>query len=398
MNSQNTPRSNSTRIAIFGRRNSGKSSLMNALTGQSVSLVSDVAGTTTDAVSKAMEIPQLGPCVFVDTAGMDDEGVLGSMRVQKSELEIERADIAILLLTVSADYTKEQEWLVKLKKRAITTFIVLNKVDLIDDVKQLSAQLKAIFKQEIHLVSTKLGEGVNSLRNLLVEATPSEEVTILGDLVEHGDSVVLVMPQDGQAPKGRLILPQVQTLRELLDRGCLAFSCTPDSLQQMLDSLICPPKLIITDSQVFKQVAELCPAESKLTSFSILFAHYKGSISMFIEGAKALDKLTPTSRVLIAEACTHAPATEDIGRVKIPCMLRKRVGEQLCIDIVSGSEFPTDVSSYDLVIHCGACMFNRKYVLNRIAQAQEQGVAITNYGITIAHLQGIIERVVFPNE
>lgn len=398
MISQNTPRSNSVRIAIFGRRNSGKSSLMNALTGQSVSLVSDVAGTTTDAVSKAMEVPQLGPCVFVDTAGMDDEGELGSMRVQKSEQEIERADIAILLLTASTDYAKEQEWMAKLKKRAITTLVVLNKVDLIDDINQLSAQLKTIFKDEIHLVSAKSGEGIVSLRRHLADVNPNDEVSILGDLVERGDTVVLVMPQDSQAPKGRLILPQVQTLRELLDRGCLALSCTTDSLQQMLSSLVCPPKLIITDSQVFKQVAEVCPAVSKLTSFSILFAHYKGNIPVFIEGAKALDKLTPTSRVLIAEACTHAPATEDIGRVKIPNMLRKRVGAELHIDVVAGSAFPTDISSYDLIIHCGACMFNRKHVLNRIAQAQEQGVAITNYGITIAHLQGIIDRVVFPNE
>lgn len=398
MISQNTPRSNSLRIAIFGRRNSGKSSLMNALTGQSVSLVSDVAGTTTDAVSKAMEVPEIGACVFVDTAGMDDEGELGSMRVQKSEQEIERADIAILLLTPSTDYTKEQEWLAKLKKRAITTLIVLNKVDLIDDIDQLCAQLKSLFKEEIHLVSAKSGEGVVSLRKQLAEANPKDEVSILGDLVKRGDTVVLVMPQDSQAPKGRLILPQVQTLRELLDRGCLALSCTPDSLQQMLDTLVTPPKLIITDSQVFKQVAALTPAVSKLTSFSILFAHYKGNIPVFIEGAKALDKLLPTSKVLIVEACTHAPATEDIGRVKIPNMLRKRVGAELQIDVVAGSAFPTDVSVYDLIIHCGACMFNRKHVLNRIAQAQEQGVAITNYGITIAHLQGIIDRVVFPNE
>ena len=247
-------------------------------------------------------------------------------------------------------------------------------------------------------ISSKDGTGIETLRNRLIRALPEdfEPVSILGDLVTAGDSVLLVMPQDIQAPKGRLILPQVQTLRELLDRKCTATCCTTDQLEATLATLKMPPKLIITDSQVFRTVYDLKPAESALTSFSVLMAGYKGDLKTFVEGAAAVDGLTATSRVLIAEACTHAPMSEDIGRVKIPAMLRKRFGADLQVDVVSGVDFPADLTPYDLIIHCGGCMFNRKYVLSRIEKAREQRVPITNYGVVIAYLNGILKDVVMP--
>ena len=393
MSLQNTPTANRLHIALFGRRNSGKSSLINALTGQDAALVSDTPGTTTDTVSKTMELPGIGPCVFMDTPGFDDEGVLGEMRIERTIKAVEQTDIA-LLLCEEANLQEEASWMKRFKDKNIPVILLLNKADIRKDVSSLIEQELG---QRPLLVSAKSKQGLEDLRLAILEKLPQdfEQPSITGDLVGENDLVLLVMPQDIQAPKGRLILPQVQTIRELLDKRCLIMSCTTDKLPQTLKALAYPPKLIITDSQVFKTVYEQKPAESLLTSFSVLMAGYKGDIHRFIEGASAIGQLTESSRVLIAEACTHAPQTEDIGRVKIPRLLRKKIGERLQIDMVSGSDFPKDLSGYDLIIHCGACMFNRKHVLNRLESASSQQVPMTNYGITLAYLMGILDKIVY---
>ena len=396
MNLNNTPSANRLHIALFGRRNSGKSSLINALTGQDTALVSDIPGTTTDPVSKAIELHGIGPCVLIDTPGFDDEGMLGEMRIERTLKAIERTDIA-LLLCEEKDLEMEKEWVQQLKAKNIPVILILNKADIRENVSGIVAHIENELQEKPLVVSAQKAKGLEDIRLGILEKLPQdfEQPSITGNLVEENDLVLLVMPQDIQAPKGRLILPQVQTMRELLDKKCLVMSCTTDKLPQTLQALAYPPKLIITDSQVFKTVYEQKPAESLLTSFSVLMAGYKGDIRQFIEGASAIDSLTENSHVLIAEACAHAPMTEDIGRVKIPRLLRKKVGEGLHIDMVSGSDFPKDLSKYDLIIHCGACMFNRKHVMNRLENASTQQVPMTNYGITLAHLMGILDKIVY---
>lgn len=396
-----TPRAGRLHIGIFGRVNSGKSSLINALTGQETAIVSGVPGTTTDAVSKSMEIPGLGPVTFIDTAGFGDDSALGGARVAKTMEAAGRADVAVVVFSAEcADdgYANEKEWVELFRERNIPVIGVLNKADIADDPDAAARDIETRTGLRPVAVSARTGAGIEALMESLVSAggNAAEPMTVTGDLVSAGDVVMLVMPQDPQAPKGRLILPQAQTIRELLDKKCISVSCTPDKMAETLAALKSPPRLIITDSQVFAEVEKLTPPESLLTSFSVLFARYKGDARCFIEGAAAIDRLTPDSAVLIAEACTHAPLSEDIGRVKLPKMLRARVGEGLRVDVVAGNDFPADLSAYDLVIHCGACMFNRRHVMSRVDQACAQEVPITNYGVAIAHLKGILGRVVYP--
>lgn len=403
MNLVHTPNANRLHIALFGKRNSGKSSLINALTGQDTALVSDTPGTTTDPVQKAMEIHGIGPCLFIDTPGFDDEGELGNRRIERTWKAVEKTDIALLLCagggsaeeTGEPDFTKELHWLEQLKAKNIPTILLINKADIRKNTASLAIRIKETFGSQPIPVSAKEKTGVELIRQAILEKLPEDfnQQSITGSLVTEGDLVLLVMPQDIQAPKGRLILPQVQTIRELLDKKCLIMSCTTDKLRETLQALSRPPKLIITDSQVFKTVYEQKPEESKLTSFSVLFAGYKGDIRYYVRSASAIGSLTESSRVLIAEACTHAPLSEDIGRVKLPHLLRKRIGEKLSIDIVAGTDFPQDLTPYSLVIHCGACMFNRKYVLSRIERARLQNVPMTNYGVAIAFLNGILNQI-----
>lgn len=394
-----TPSANRLHIGIFGKTNSGKSSFINAFSGQKVSIVADVAGTTTDPVYKAMEIYPLGPCVLIDTAGFDDKGELGALRIEKTELAAQKTDLAIILFC-EEEMSQELKWYRYFKEKNTPMVPVLNKTDLYtqEETEKLAHLIQRNTKEEVCLISAKTGEGIRNLKELLARSIPEGygNRMITGDLVDTGDLVLLVMPQDIQAPKGRLILPQVQTLRELLDKKCLVMSVTTDQYLSALENLAVPPKLIITDSQVFSYVYENKPKESMLTSFSVLFAAYKGDLSYYIEGAKAIDTLNENSHVLIAECCTHAPLKEDIGRVKIPRMLKKRFGEKLDVSLVSGTDFPDDLTKYDLIIQCGACMFNRKYVMYRIDKARNQYVPMTNYGITIAHLTGILEHVALP--
>ena len=398
-----TPGSSRLHIGIFGKTNSGKSALINAFTGQEVSIVANVAGTTTDPVYKAMEVHPLGPCIIIDTAGFGDESELGKSRMEKTRLAAEKTDIALLLVAGNGDAALDEEemhWYRFLKEHGTPVLFVVGKTDIRSDaqVDKLAAAIRGKTGEEAYPVSAKTGEGMEALKEALIRKLPENYGSrlITGTLVGREDLVLLVMPQDIQAPKGRLILPQVQTLRELLDKKCLVMSVTTDQLIPALAVLKKAPKLIITDSQVFGYVYENKPAESMLTSFSVLFAAYKGDLPYYVEGAEHIDALNAHSRILIAECCTHAPLKEDIGREKIPRMLRKRFGESLAVDIVSGTDFSKDLSGYDLIIQCGACMFNRKYVMSRIGHAREQGVPMTNYGVTIAHLTGILDKISMP--
>lgn len=393
----NTPQSLRRHIAIFGRRNVGKSSLLNALAGQQVAIVSPEAGTTTDPVNRAMELHPLGPCMLIDTAGFDDKGQVGQLRNRRTRKVLDQADMALLVVDHKGDLSAEQAWLKDLQRLEIPTVLVINKADTIKDVEDMSIKVQQSLGIKPMIVSAKTRNGLDDLRTAMVKASGVEDdESLTSGLVSDGDTVLLVMPQDPQAPKGRLILPQVQTIRDLLNKDCTVLCCTTTGLEKSLQSLKEPPKLIVTDSQVFSLVYEKKPTESRLTSFSVLMAGAKGEIGILIEGAKAIDNLTPSSRVLIAEACTHAPMSEDIGHEKIPNMLRKRFGEGIIFDVHAGKDYPEDLNRYDLIIHCGACMFNRRLMLSRIRRAQEQGVPITNYGLAIAHLQGILDKVSLP--
>lgn len=399
-----TPNANRLHIGIFGRTNSGKSTFINAFTGQQVSIVAEVAGTTTDPVYKAMEVHPLGPCVIMDTAGLEDDTQLGSKRRERTELVMDKADIAVVVFPLGGGndeaYYLEKELVRRFQKDKIPTLCLINCFEGIADeaIDRLSDDLCDEFsheKCEVFSANCKTGDRIKDVRRALTKLMPEDfgQQFITGELVAEDDLVLLVMPQDIQAPKNRLILPQVQTIRELLDRKCTVVCTTVNKFLNTLEYLKDAPKLIITDSQVFGYVYENKPAKSNITSFSVLFAAYKGDLACYVQGAGYIDKLTENSRILIAECCTHAPLAEDIGRVKIPNMLRKRFGAGLSVDVVSGTDFPADLTAYDLIIQCGGCMFNRNYVLSRIQRAKEQNVPITNYGITIAHITGILDKI-----
>lgn len=476
MSLNDTPRAGRLHIGIYGRRNAGKSSLINALTGQDIALVSDAPGTTTDPIYKSMELHPVGPVVFIDTAGFDDEGTLGRLRVERTAGVVDKTDVGIIVIDnealekaapADAVLAEEKLWAEKLAEKNVPLIFVLNKCDEMqapgesgaltescgsqpagshgshsEEAAGTSANVDAVVttasgqptalvadtaasvsadpqgdgraatataaaaiaelagKWPVIKVSALHKTGIEELRQAIEQSVPEDFLRekILGDMVEEGGLVLLVMPQDIQAPKGRLILPQVQTLRELLDRKCTAVATTADGFERALSALNRAPDLIITDSQCFGQVYEKKPAESALTSFSVLFAAYKGDIDKFVSGASLLNDMTENSRVLIAEACTHVPLSEDIGREKIPNLLRKKFGKGIEVVNVCGNDFPSveELKGFDLVIHCGACMFNRKHVMSRIAAAEAAGVPITNYGVVLAKLTGILDKIELP--
>ena len=388
-----TPNSNRTHIAIFGRRNAGKSSIINAIANQDIAIVSDTAGTTTDPVKKAIEINGIGACVIVDTAGFDDEGELGALRIERTKKIMESSDIALLVFDASFidnDYSLEIKWKNKLESLDIPIIVVLNKIDLNADYKNIEQNIKEIFNLETVSINANNKINIDKLIDAIKLTIPkTEEISITGHIIKEDDIVMLVMPQDIQAPKGRLILPQVQTIRDILDNKAVIMASTFDKFENALKALNKAPKVIITDSQVFKEVEKLKPKESLLTSFSVLFARYKGDEKIYKKGADFIDNLTKESKILIAESCTHVPLEGDIGRVKIPNLLKKKFGFEFNIDYVAGNDFPDDLSKYDLVIHCGGCMGTRKHILNRIRICEEQNVPITNYGMTIAKINGV---------
>ncbi len=383
-------------IGVFGRTNSGKSSLINALAGQEVSLVSSVSGTTTDPVAKPIEIYPLGPCVLLDTAGVGDETELGAERIRRTMQALDKTHLAILVLAPEAvDFTPEKTLLDEFKKKDIPVVVVLNQIDRIGDFEAVSETAKQALGADILPVSAVTGAGLSGLREAMVKKAPAdfENDSIIGHLVKENDRVLLVMPQDHQAPKGRLIMPQVQVTRDLLDHGAVVTSVTPAQLPAALSDRT--PDLIITDSQVFPLVYAQKPAESKLTSFSVLLARYKGDIEVYIQGAAAIHNLKAGDRVLIAEACSHQPLDGDIGRVKIPNLIHQKIHPDILVEVVAGQDFPQDLTPYRLVIHCGGCMFNRRQVMSRVMRAVEQKVPITNYGIFLAEMAGILDKVIY---
>ncbi len=393
---QGTPRSLRPHIGIFGRRNVGKSSLINALVGQEVAIVSDVPGTTTDPVFKPIELLPFGPVVLIDTAGLDDEGFLGELRKRKSLEVLRRCDVALLVWDGRTDFTLEREILGLLREREILVLGIANKID----ENHAAPEPPQDFNIPVFRTSALTGEGIPKLKSTLIEALKKgvQEKPLIRDLLRPGDTVVLVVPIDLGAPKGRLILPQVQTIREILDVDAIALVAKERELNEVLNSLKTPPRLVVTDSQVFHKVAGVLPPSVPLTSFSILFARHKGDLITFVEGVKAIERLKPGDRVLILEACTHHPLPDDIGRVKIPRWLRQYLGVDLEFDAVAGPTISVPLSSYRLIVHCGGCMINPREMLFRIEKAQEVSVPITNYGVLIAYLHGLFPRAleVFP--
>ncbi|MBN1443898.1 MAG: [FeFe] hydrogenase H-cluster maturation GTPase HydF [Planctomycetes bacterium] len=393
-----TPKSNRLHIAILGRRNAGKSSLLNALTRQQVSIVSETAGTTTDPVEKPMEILPIGPVLLVDTAGIDDSGSLGEMRVSKTRQILERTDIGLIVAAGGEWGEHEEELLEELLHREIPAIAVFNQSDRGSPPVEVTQRLASL---KVHCVETTAirGTGIQDLREALIRSVPEEYIrspSIIGDLVPAGELAVLVVPVDMEAPKGRLILPQVQTIRDLLDSDACCLVVKEHGLREALDRLKRPPALVVTDSQAFLKVTADTPAEVKLTSFSILFARHKGDLLELVRGAMAIEDLRPGDRVLICEACSHHPIGDDIGRVKIPRWLEQYAGGSLEFRHYQGHDFPADLSPYRLVIHCGACMHTRREMLARISRCREAGVPITNYGVAIAYALGVFERALEP--
>lgn len=390
---QDTPKGNRLHIAIFGKRNAGKSSIINALTNQQIAIVSDKAGTTTDPVYKAMELLPIGPVMIIDTAGLDDIGEVGELRIKKTKEVMDKTDLAILVFTSeSEELTLEKQWYEELSEKNIPVIGVINKIDKLEVNEDY---FKEKFNVPFVKVSAKENTNIDKLKDVIIEKAPFdfERSTLVGDIINSKDVVLLVAPQDIQAPKGRLILPQVQTIRDILDKDAVVITVKDSELEYFINKLNFKPNLVITDSQVFKKVNEIVPKSIPLTSFSILMARFKGDLKAFIEGAKAIDALKPGDKILIAEACTHHALKGDIAREKIPNWLNEKAGGELQIKVSAGSDFPDDIENYKLIIHCGACMFNRKQMMSRVLKAKNYGVPITNYGIAIAHINGILERV-----
>lgn len=378
-------------IAFFGLRNAGKSSLVNAVTGQNLAVVSDVLGTTTDPVKKAMELLPIGPVVIIDTPGFDDEGKLGLLRVEKTRQVLTKSDVAVIVHDATKPFSEtEREFIALIEQKKIPCLIAFNKADLLVERKGLS-------QNEIY-VSASSGENIHELKEKIAAFAKKEgeEKRVVGDILKAGDTVVMVMPIDAAAPKGRIILPQQQTLRDILDSNCLAVCCKDTELESTLNALREPPALVITDSQVFGKVSKVLPESVPLTSFSILFARYKGDLATLTRGAKALSTLKDGDRVLISEGCTHHRQCGDIGSVKIPAWIRAFSKSEPQFEFTSGGEFPADLSNYRLIVHCGGCMLNEREMQSRISGASSQTVPIVNYGVAIAHMNGILRRSLAP--
>lgn len=403
MGLNNTPNADRVHIGIFGRRNAGKSSVINAVTGQNLAIVSEVLGTTTDPVYKAMEILPLGPVVLIDTPGLDDVGELGELRVQKAFQVLNKTDIALLVLDVNSGFSKEEEKLLELVKAKNIPFVaVLNKTDIAkeDKIKEFEKLLKDKYNIEnVVSVSAEKKDGIFELKEKIASLnTEKEKSPIISDLVCPGETAVLVVPIDESAPKGRLILPQQQTIRDLLDHNAMAAVTQVTTLAKTLESFKESPKIVVTDSQAFKEVAKIVPESVPLTSFSILFARHKGELSTLVKGVKAMDNLKDGDTVLISEGCTHHRQCNDIGSVKIPNAVRKYTGKNLNFEFTSGGEFPLDLSKYSLIIHCGGCMLNEREMKYRIACANDAGIPMVNYGVLLAQVNGILKRSLEPVE
>ena len=395
MSLNSTPKSVRTHIGIFGKRNSGKSSLINALSNQDIAIVSDVKGTTTDPVFRPIEILPIGPCVLIDTAGIDDHGELGELRIKKSLNVLDKTDIALLVADVNSGILTEDLHLIeKFKAKNIPYLVVLNKSDTASISNQQLEEIKEKTSANIVLSSASNGIGIDKIKEEIIKFIPKNknEIILVSDLVDDNDFVVLVTPIDKSAPKGRLILPQQQVIRDCLDNNAIPIVTKESTLKETLNNLSKKPKLVITDSQAFTEVVKETPKDIPLTSFSILFARQKGDLQDLIDGAESIDNLKDGDVILMAEGCTHHAQDDDIGRVKIPNMLKKKSGKDLTFEFSSGVSFTENIAKYSLVVHCGACMMNRKEMLSRIENSKTHNVPIVNYGILIAHVKGILER------
>jgi [FeFe] hydrogenase H-cluster maturation GTPase HydF len=401
MSLNDTPRGVRVHLALFGRRNAGKSSVINALTGQETAIVSEVKGTTTDPVFKAMEILPLGPCVIIDTAGLDDVGELGELRIKKTLEVLDKTDVGLLIVDIMTGLSEEDRLILdKFRENKKPIIVVLNKLDTLENQQpeKLAAQLQETLNTPVVAVSALKKLGIKELKSAIISVIPENEDTfkLVGDLINPGDFVVLVTPIDKAAPKGRLILPQQQTIRDILESDAMAIVTKEYELRETLSNLAKKPKIVITDSQVFLKVAADTPKDILMTSFSILFARQKGDLTEFIRGAKAIDNLQDGDKVLIAEGCTHHRQSDDIGSVKIPRWIRQRTGKQIDFEFSAGTSFTDEVKKYALIVHCGACMMNRTGMLSRVSSAKTLEVPIVNYGILIAYIQGLLTRALEP--
>lgn len=399
MDMNQTPLANRYAIGLFGRRNAGKSSLINALAGQPVAVTSEIPGTTTDPVKKAMELLPIGPVVLIDTAGLDDEGELGQKRVEKAYEELRRCNLALVVADAAQRVSSfEEDFLDQLKKRRIPAVLVLNKCDSAQPDGAALSALSARLGVPVTAVSALTGQGIEALKAQIIQSAQLEdaEPALVSDLIQSGDIVVLVTPIDKAAPKGRLILPQQQTIRDILEADAIAVVAKEHELKRALERLAAPPKLVITDSQAFSKVAADTPPEVPMTSFSILFARQKADLAQMVRGVKRIERLKPGDRVLIVEGCTHHRQSDDIGTVKIPRWIRQFAGGGVQFEWASGACFPKDVSPYSLIVHCGGCMLNRREMSFRVEEAARQGVSVTNYGVVIAYVLGILPRALEP--